>query len=118
MADISGGLIYVNPAARRFHGISLETDTRDIPPLLGIPEDHLALLVEEGWPRLRAGEVGGEGECDVVSGVTGERVPFWAVWVPIRGESGDVEVICSTFRDLSERRRLERHLRTRPRTTR
>jgi diguanylate cyclase (GGDEF)-like protein len=109
MATITGELLYVNPAARRFHGVPLDLPAGDIVPFFGMSKEHVDLLMNEGVTVLSRGEVW-ECEVDVESALTGLRVPFWAVWVPIRNERGHIDVIASTFRDLSERRRFEHRL--------
>lgn len=109
MATTTGELIYVNPAARHFHGVALDVPAGDIVPFFGMSKEHIDQLMSEGVPVLSRGEVW-ECEVDVESALTGLRVPFWAVWVPIRNEAGVIDVIASTFRDLSERRRFEHRL--------
>jgi diguanylate cyclase (GGDEF)-like protein len=109
MATTTGELLYVNPAARRFHGVALDLPASEIVPFFGMSKEHIDQLMSEGAAVLARGEVW-ECEVDVESALTGLRVPFWAVWVPIRNERGAIDVIASTFRDLSERRRFEHRL--------
>jgi diguanylate cyclase (GGDEF)-like protein len=109
MATTTGELLYVNPAARHFHGVALDLPADEIAPFFGMSKEHIDLLMSEGAAVLARGEVW-ECEVDVESALTGLRVPFWAVWVPIRNERGAIDVIAGTFRDLSERRRFEHRL--------
>jgi diguanylate cyclase (GGDEF)-like protein len=109
MATPTGELLYVNPAARRFHGVDLDLPADEIVPFFGMSQEDVHRLMSEGVPVLSRGDVW-ECEVDVESALTGLRVPFWAVWVPIRNERGTIDVIASTFRDVSERRRFEHRL--------
>jgi diguanylate cyclase (GGDEF)-like protein/PAS domain S-box-containing protein len=105
IASFGDGTNYLNPAGERFFGANPlnRNDT-----LKFIPEEYRATMFAEIGEAIRDGGTW-EGEIEMVD-QTGERHPMSGVAVGIRDEQGHLEGFAVTYRDLSERKRLEARL--------
>jgi len=105
IASFGDGTNYLNPAGERFFGANPlnRNDT-----LKFIPEEYRETMFAEIGEAIRDGGTW-SGEIEMVD-QDGERHPMSGVAVGIRDEQGHLEGFAVTYRDLSDRKRLEARL--------
>ena len=105
IASFGDGANYLNPAGERFFGANPlnRNDT-----LKFIPEEYRETMFAEIGEAIRDGGTW-SGEIEMVD-QDGERHPMSGVAVGIRDEQGHLEGFAVTYRDLSDRKRLEARL--------
>ncbi len=105
IASFGDGTNYLNPAGERFFGANPlnRNDT-----LKFIPEEYRETMFAEIGEAIRDGGTW-SGEIEMVD-QDGERHPMSGVAVGIRDEQGRLEGFAVTYRDLSDRKRLEARL--------
>ncbi|MEO7371290.1 MAG: PAS domain S-box protein, partial [Ilumatobacteraceae bacterium] len=105
IASFGDGTNYLNPAGERFFGANPlnRNDT-----LKFIPEEYRETMFAEIGEAIRDGGTW-SGEIEMVD-QDGERHPMSGVAVGIRDEQGKLEGFAVTYRDLSDRKRLEARL--------
>ncbi len=105
IASFGDGTNYLNPAGERFFGANPlnRNDT-----LKFIPEEYRETMFAEIGEAIRDGGTW-SGEIEMVD-QDGERHPMSGVAVGIRDEHGRLEGFAVTYRDLSDRKRLEARL--------
>ena len=105
IASFGEGTNYLNPAGQRFFGANPlnRNDT-----LKFIPEEYREPMFAEIGEAIREGGTW-SGEIEMVD-QEGERHPMSGVAVGIRDEQGHLEGFAVTYRDLSDRKRLEARL--------
>ncbi len=105
IASFGDGSNYLNPAGERFFGANPlnRNDT-----LKFIPEEYRETMFAEIGEAIRDGGTW-SGEIEMVD-QDGERHPMSGVAVGIRDEKGKLEGFAVTYRDLSDRKRLEARL--------
>ena len=105
IASFGDGTNYLNPAGERFFGANPlnRNDT-----LKFIPEEYRETMFAEIGEAIRDGGTW-SGEIEMVD-QDGERHPMSGVAVGIRDEHGHLEGFAVTYRDLSDRKRLEARL--------
>jgi diguanylate cyclase (GGDEF)-like protein/PAS domain S-box-containing protein len=105
IASFGDGTNYLNPAGERFFGANPlnRNDT-----LKFIPEEYRETMFAEIGEAIRDGGTW-SGEIEMVD-QEGERHPMSGVAVGIRDEQGHLEGFAVTYRDLSDRKRLEARL--------
>ena len=105
IASFGDGPTYLNPAAKEFFGGDPlgRNDTSRF-----IPEEHRLAIFEEIGQTLSRGSTW-SGEIEMVDR-TGQRHPMSGVAVGIRDANGVAEGFAITYRDLSDRKRLEARL--------
>jgi diguanylate cyclase (GGDEF)-like protein/PAS domain S-box-containing protein len=105
IASFGDGSNYLNPAGERFFGANPlnRNDT-----LKFIPEEYRETMFAEIGEAIRDGGTW-SGEIEMVD-QEGERHPMSGVAVGIRDEKGKLEGFAVTYRDLSDRKRLEARL--------
>ena len=105
IASFGDGTNYLNPAGERFFGANPlnRNDT-----LKFIPEEYRETMFAEIGEAIRDGGTW-SGEIEMVD-QDGERHPMSGVAVGIRDENGHLEGFAVTYRDLSDRKRLEARL--------
>ena len=105
IAAFGDGTNYLNPAGERFFGANPlnRNDT-----LKFIPEEYRETMFAEIGEAIRDGGTW-SGEIEMVD-QDGERHPMSGVAVGIRDEQGHLEGFAVTYRDLSDRKRLEARL--------
>ncbi len=105
IASFGDGTNYLNPAGERFFGANPlnRNDT-----LKFIPEEYRETMFAEIGEAIRDGGTW-SGEIEMVD-QDGERHPMSGVAVGIRDEQGQLEGFAVTYRDLSDRKRLEARL--------
>jgi len=105
IASFGDGSNYLNPAGERFFGANPlnRNDT-----LKFIPEEYRETMFAEIGEAIRDGGTW-SGEIEMVD-QDGERHPMSGVAVGIRDEHGKLEGFAVTYRDLSDRKRLEARL--------
>ena len=105
IASFGDGKNYLNPAGERFFGANPlnRNDT-----LKFIPEEYRETMFAEIGEAIRDGGTW-SGEIEMVD-QDGERHPMSGVAVGIRDEHGHLEGFAVTYRDLSDRKRLEARL--------
>ncbi len=111
IADISGRLVYLNPAGRRMVGLSPDLDVSDT-----VVGDYLTDEAMEVWRKVRQPEVlrrgHWEGESSLRDQRGGPAIPVVASTFTIRDpDTGEVQLIATVQRDISERRVAEQELR-------
>ncbi len=105
IASFGDGTNYLNPAGERFFG-SNPLNRNDT--LKFIPEEYRETMFAEIGEAIRDGGTW-DGEIEMVD-QAGERHPMSGVAVGIRDEQGHLEGFAVTYRDLSDRKRLEARL--------
>jgi diguanylate cyclase (GGDEF)-like protein/PAS domain S-box-containing protein len=105
IASFGDGANYLNPAGEKFFGANPlnRNDT-----LKFIPEEYRETMFAEIGEAIRDGGTW-SGEIEMVD-QDGERHPMSGVAVGIRDEQGHLEGFAVTYRDLSDRKRLEARL--------
>ena len=105
IASFGDGANYLNPAGERFFGANPlnRNDT-----LKFIPEEYRETMFAEIGEAIRDGGTW-SGEIEMVD-QDGDRHPMSGVAVGIRDEQGHLEGFAVTYRDLSDRKRLEARL--------
>jgi diguanylate cyclase (GGDEF)-like protein/PAS domain S-box-containing protein len=105
IASFGDGTNYLNPAGERFFGANplSRNDT-----LKFIPEEYRETMFADIGEAIRDGGTW-SGEIEMVD-QDGERHPMSGVAVGIRDEQGHLEGFAVTYRDLSDRKRLEARL--------
>ena len=105
IASFGDGTNYLNPAGERFFGANPlnRNDT-----LKFIPEEYRETMFADIGEAIRDGGTW-SGEIEMVD-QDGERHPMSGVAVGIRDEHGHLEGFAVTYRDLSDRKRLEARL--------
>ncbi|HSB85299.1 MAG TPA: EAL domain-containing protein [Ilumatobacteraceae bacterium] len=105
IASFGDGSNYLNPAGERFFGANPlnRNDT-----LKFIPEEYRETMFAAIGEAIRDGGTW-SGEIEMVD-QDGERHPMSGVAVGIRDENGKLEGFAVTYRDLSDRKRLEARL--------
>ena len=105
IASFGDGSNYLNPAGERFFGANPlnRNDT-----LKFIPEEYRETMFAAIGEAIRDGGTW-SGEIEMVD-QEGERHPMSGVAVGIRDENGKLEGFAVTYRDLSDRKRLEARL--------
>lgn len=106
---LDGTTAYLNPAGRRFAGLAPDADVSRFDPFTLTSPAVRRYILRVVTPTVLGGEVW-EGELDLVAPTTQLQVPMSAVFTPVHAFDGTVEAIAVTYRDLSERKLLERDL--------
>lgn len=108
ISDLSGQLVYVNPAHQKLFGYSLEEaqrkNYRDY-----YPPESVEVLNREVVPALAAGQ-GWQGELDAYD-AQGRRFTLWERANTIRHADGTIRFAFGLMHDTTERKRAEQALR-------
>ena len=104
-----GSIVYLNPAGVRFFG-----DDHAAPDELKqlfefIPREYHRVLLGDAYQAIMRGEVW-QGEVELVRRSDLARCPMSAVALGVYDERGDLSGIAITYRDMSERKRMEAEL--------
>lgn len=112
-ASPQGQLLYMNNAVRRALGIGLTADITQLVIPVFHPAWASALIEQEGMPTaIRTGVWSGE---TAMLTVDGREVPLSQVILAHKNPDGTLAYFSTVARDISERKRAEREIRTRAR---
>ncbi len=110
IADLQGGILYLNRAGRRLTGIGERPVTgRKIPELH--PDWATGMIMNQGIPAaIRDGAWSGE---TALLGADGREIPVSQVILSHRDAHGQLEYLSTVIRDTSERQEAQRRLQAR-----
>ena len=109
ISAVDGQVNYLNPAGRRFFGVDDKGPWKLSRFFERVaPEFHHALL-DDAFAALRRGEVW-QGDVALISGCDGQRHPMSAVVIGVHDENGALIAAAVTYRDLTDRLKLESEL--------
>ncbi len=104
VVDLSGKLIYINPAHERFFGRSFEEaislNFRDHHPV-----ESLNILNDKMMPALIRGK-SWEGEIEAIN-KNGQRIQVWAHAGAVQDEEGQIEYLFCLMNDISAQKKAE-----------
>lgn len=108
MADVTGTVLYTNPAGRKMAGLPLQGDVSDHQAAVDHPDWVWQKLREEAWPTAaRDGYWHGE---SVLLARTGQEIPVLQTIIAHRGDDGEIAYYSTIMRDITEQKRLEEQL--------
>ena len=111
--DTNGGVTFLNPVAQSLTGWTLDDAVgKPLETVFQIINEENRQTVENPATRaLREGVVVGLANHTLLVAKDGTERPIDDSAAPIRNDTGDVAGVVLVFRDISERRRQEQHLR-------
>ncbi len=111
ITDLNGKIVYLNPAGQAFLGqravAFAERDMREF--FEYIPAEYHQSLLRDAFAAVMRGEVW-QGNVELIRSADLVRVPMSAVVVGVPGDGVDIAGIAVTYRDLSDRVRMEAEL--------
>ncbi len=106
IADLDGGVVYLNPAGRSFLG-PRALDVAHLSEFFEyVPAEYHRLLMNEALGAVMDGDAW-QGDLELVRASDLTRVPMSAVVVGIRDSAGEITGLAVTYRDVSDRQELE-----------
>jgi len=113
-ADTEGLVTFMNPVAETLTGWkSEEASGKDLTHVFSIVDEGTHNLGESlGAKALWEGAIDGLSDPTILIGKNGTQVPIQISAAPIREDNGQATGLVLAFRDITERKRAEAHLRT------
>ncbi len=109
IASLDGLVLYLNPAGQRFLGRPDDGVQHLSEFFEHIPRDYHRVLMRDAFAAVMQGEVW-QGDVALISGQDLARRPMSAVVVGVRDTDGELVAFAVTYRDLTDRKRLEAEL--------
>ncbi len=109
VTDDAGRVTFLNAAARALTGWGQDALGKELPEVFRIENEQTGEAVESPVAKvLQAGSVVGLGNHTILVGKDGTRRPIDDSGAPIRDGTGRVSGVVLVFRDVTQRRQLER----------
>ncbi len=106
---LDGTIVYLNPAGVRFWGVE-DSSLVDLRQLFEfVPREYHSVLLDDAFGAITRGEVW-QGEVELVRRSDLARCPMSAVALGVYDDSGALSGFAITYRDMSDRKRMEAEL--------